>query len=137
MRKRSRDASFGLKSKEIKEYSPKRSKIPKESTDISSLISISESKGTISKDEGTGYLQNILWCFILVFKGFSSCISMPQQRKRSKKSKYLSSFTLVLNRCKYSSTLTSEPNDTNDTGIINVNITCTICCVNTWSTIIR
>ena len=60
MRKRSRDASFGLKSKEIKEYSPKRRKIPKESTDTSSLISISESKGTISKDEGTGYLQNIL-----------------------------------------------------------------------------
>ena len=59
MRKSSKNASFGFRGpKEKKEYSPKQGKIPKESKD--SLISISESKGPISKDEGTGYLQIVL-----------------------------------------------------------------------------
>ena len=57
MRKTSKDASFGCRRpKEKKKYSPKQGKIPKESKDTCSLISISESKGPISKDEGTGYL---------------------------------------------------------------------------------
>ena len=63
MRKRSKDASFGFRiqsPKEKKGLSPKQGKIPKESKDTCSLVSISESKGPISKDEGTGYLQIIL-----------------------------------------------------------------------------